>query len=212
MEVTSRIQPNTIEEACLQTAQHVGNGHNIHNPAELQQHNELRHCWLPGQNNSLPFLIKNKTTRKHTHTRHTTTTDSSCGHSQISTSQLVQIFSIFKAKLQHLGTISSRHFCKYWLHNLRCFASPDFAASNSMQLQATFGYVGGISTLYANKSNFRQILVMMVGSPLFMQTISTSNFMHWLPWLYCLSLHHLIVIADLSLTFLTATETEERLE
>lgn len=151
--MTSRIQPNTIEETHLHIAQHVGNGHNIQNQAELQQHNELRHCWLPGQNNSLPFLIKNKPTRN---THHTTTTDSSCGHSQISTSQLIQIFSIFKAKLQHLGSVTSRHFCKYWLHKLKCLVSPGFAASNSMQLQANFGYVGGISTLFANKSNFKQ--------------------------------------------------------
>jgi hypothetical protein len=120
-------------------------------------------------------------------------------------------------KFQHLNSSKSSQFSKQNFNILALclqdiFANTGFTISNvlralilHLQIQSNckqlFGYVGGISTLFANKSNFRQILVMMVGSPLFMQTISTSNFMHWLPRLYCLSLHHLIVTADLSLTF-----------
>ena len=170
--MTSRIQPNTIEETHLHIAQHVGNGHNIQNQAELQQHNELRHCWLPGQNNSLPFLIKNKPTRN---THHTTTTDSSCGHSQISTSQLIQIFSIFQSKtstswhcnfktfLQILAS-QSQMFCEPWFLQLQiqrnfrhCLVVsvgfPIFLQTNPTS--SNFGYDGGISTLYANNFNFK---------------------------------------------------------
>jgi hypothetical protein len=96
MEVTSRIQPNTIEEACLQPDQQVGNGHNIHDPAELQQHKELRHCWLPGQNNSLPFLIK-KQNHSETHT-HTT--------------QRRQTHHVDILKFQHLNSSKSSQFSK----------------------------------------------------------------------------------------------------
>jgi len=195
--LSTSTKPNLTEELHCHQLQHVGIGRDIQNPAEHDRRSKPSHrsarrkrpqhpkpsrtaatqrappllVTRPKQQLALPHQKQN---HSETHT-HTTTTDSSCGHSQISTSQLIQIFSIFKAKLQHLGTISSRHFCKYWLHNLRCFASPDFAASNSMQLQATFwlcrwdfhsfckqiqlqanfGYDGGVSTLYANNFNFK---------------------------------------------------------
>jgi hypothetical protein len=151
--VTSRIQPNTIEEACLQTAQHVGNGHNIHNQAELQQHNELRHCWLPGQNNSLPFLIKNKTTRKHTHTHDDRLIMWTFSNFNISTHPNLLNFqsktstswhNIFKTFLQILAS-QSQMFCE------PSFCSFKFNATSSI------------------------FLVMSVGFPLFMQTNPTSG-------------------------------------
>ena len=172
--MTSRIQPNTIEETRLHIAQHVGNGHNIQNQAELQQHNELRHCWLPGQNNSLPFLIKNKTTRKHTHTPHNDDRLIMWTFSNFNISTHPNLLN-FQSKTSTSWHYIFKTFCKYWLHNLRCFASPDFASSNSIQLQANFwlcrwdfhsfckqiqlqanfGYDGGVSTLYANNFNFK---------------------------------------------------------
>jgi len=154
MEVTSRIQPNTIEEACLQPDQQVGNGHNIHDPAELQQHKELRHCWLPGQNNSLPFLIKNKTTRKHTH-----------AHTRRQTHH-VDIL-----KFQHLNSSKSSQFSKQSFNILALylqdiFANTGFTISNVLRALILHLQI---------QSNFKQLLVMSVGLPLFLQTNPTAG-------------------------------------
>jgi hypothetical protein len=137
----------------IHIAPDVGNGHAHPGQAELQQHNELRHCWLPGQNNSLPFLIKNKTTRN---TRHTTTTDSSCGHSQISTSQLIQIFSIFQSKTSTSWQCNFKAFLQILASQSQMFCEPLLLQLQIQRNFRQFLVVGGISTLFANKSNFKQ--------------------------------------------------------
>jgi hypothetical protein len=159
MAMTSRNQPSTNEDLCLHIALDVGNGHAHQNQAELQQHNELRHCWLPGQNNSLPFLIKNKT-KLPKHTRTHTTTDR----------LIIETFT----NSQHLQLIQNFAFPKQNFNILAFATSNSDSTSNNV-----FGYVGGISTLYANMSNytfnFKHFLVMSVGFPLFMQTNLTSG-------------------------------------
>ena len=112
----------------------------------------------PTQSNDLPFLIKNETKPPNTHT----TTD-----------RLI------------IGTFTNSHHLQLiqnFTFQSKNFNILAFATSNSDPTSnKVFGCVGGISTLYANMSNytfnFKQFWVMSVGFPLFMQTLST-NFMH----------------------------------